>query len=69
MPDFTTFSVLFFTRKLNRNTKDLSINARITVNGKCSEMSLKRKISVNEWDISKGRFKGTTPRIKKLLRQ
>lgn len=66
MPDFTTFSVLFFTRKLNRNTKDLSIYARITVNGKCSEMSLKRKTPVNEWDSSKGRLKGTTPRIKKL---
>ncbi|UJH92098.1 site-specific integrase [Antarcticibacterium sp. 1MA-6-2] len=66
MPDFTTFSVLFFTRKLNRNTKDLSIYARITVNGKCSEMSLQRKTSVNEWDNSKGRLKGTTPRIKKV---
>lgn len=66
MPDFTTFSVLFFTRILNRNTKDLSIYTRITVNGKCSEMSLKRKTSVNEWDSSKGRLKGTTPRIKKL---
>ena len=66
MPDFTTFSVLFFTRKLNRNSKDLSIYARITVNGKCSEMSLKRKTPVNEWDNSKGRLKGTTPRVRKL---
>ncbi len=66
MPDFTTFSVLFFTRKLNRNKKELSIYARITVNGKCAEMSLKRKTSVNEWDSSKGRLKGTSPRIKKL---
>lgn len=64
MPDFTTFSVLFFTRRLNRNSKDLSIYARITVNGKCSEMSLKRKASVNAWETSKGRFKGTTPKIK-----
>ncbi|WP_423818612.1 site-specific integrase [Salinimicrobium sp. TIG7-5_MAKvit] len=66
MIDFTTFSVLFFTRKLNRNSKDLSIYARITVNGKCAEMSLKRKTSVNEWDSSKGRIKGTTPKIRKL---
>ncbi len=66
MSDFTTFSVLFFTRKLNRDKKELSIYARITVNGKCSEMSLKRKTSVNEWDSSKGRLKGTSPRIKKL---
>ncbi|MBZ9731377.1 site-specific integrase [Salegentibacter sp. JZCK2] len=66
MPDFTTFSVLFFTRNLKRNTTDLSIYARITVNGKCSEMSLKRKTSVNEWDNSKGRLRGNTPQIKKL---
>ncbi|QED39066.1 site-specific integrase [Antarcticibacterium arcticum] len=66
MPDFTTFSILFFTRKVNRNSQNLSIYARITVNGKCSEMSLQRKTLVNEWDSSKGRLKGTTPRIKKL---
>ncbi|WP_189603866.1 Arm DNA-binding domain-containing protein [Salinimicrobium marinum] len=41
----------FFTRKLNRNSKDLSIYVRITVNGKCSEMSLKRKTPVNEWEF------------------
>jgi len=58
MPDFTTFSVLFFTRKLNRNKAELSIYTRITVNGKCSEMSLKRKTSVNSWDTSKGRVRG-----------
>jgi len=66
MPDFTTFSVLFFTRNLNSIGKDLSIYARITVNGKCSEMSLKRKTPVNEWDSSKGRLRGTTSRVKKI---
>ncbi len=66
MLEFTTFSVLFFTRKLNRKKEELSIYARITVNGKCSEMSLKRKTLVNEWDNSKGRLKGNTPRIKSL---
>ncbi|WP_019037771.1 site-specific integrase [Psychroflexus tropicus] len=66
MPDFTTFSVLFFTRKLDSNKEELSIYARITVNGKRAEMSLKRKTSVNEWDSSKGRLRGNTPRIKTL---
>lgn len=66
MADFTTFSVLFFTRKLNKKKEELSIYARITVNGKCSEMSLKRKTLVNEWDNSKGRLKGNTPKIKTL---
>jgi len=63
---FTTFSVLFFSRKLNWNTNDLSIYARITVNLKCYEISLQRKAAVKEWDSSKGRLKVTTPRIKKL---
>ncbi|MGO4910723.1 Arm DNA-binding domain-containing protein [Leeuwenhoekiella sp. W20_SRS_FM14] len=66
MPNFTTFSVLFFTRKLNRNKPELSIYARITVDGKCSEMSLKRKTSVNNWDPSKGRVRGTTAKAKNL---
>jgi site-specific recombinase XerD len=66
MPYFTTFSVLFFTRKPNSNKKELSIYARITVNGKIAEMSLKRKTSVNEWDNSKGRLRGNTQRIKLL---
>ena len=66
MPDFTTFSVLFFTRKLNRNKTELSIYARITVNGKCSEMSLKRKSLVNSWDASKGRVRGTSSKARNL---
>ncbi|WP_405199227.1 site-specific integrase [Christiangramia sp. LLG6405-1] len=66
MPDFTTFSVLFFTRKLNAKEEKLSIYARITVNGKCSELSLKRKIPLNKWDPSKSRLKGNSPQIRKI---
>lgn len=66
MPDFTTFSVLFFTRKLNAKENKLSVYARITVNGKCSELSLKRKIPVNKWDSSKGRLKGNSPQTRKI---
>ena len=66
MPDYTTFSVLFFTRIIGRDTKELSIYARITVDGKCSEMSLKRKTLVNEWEPSKGRLRGTTPKVRSI---
>ena len=59
MPDFTTFSVLFFTRKLNRNKTELSIYAPITVDGKRAEISLKRSISVTYWDT---RFKRVNSR-------
>ena len=66
MPDYTTFSVLFFTRIIGRDTKELFIYARITVDGKCSEMSLKRKTLVNEWEPSKGRLRGTTPKVRSI---
>lgn len=66
MPDFTTFSVLFFVRKHSRDNQKLSIYARITTDGKRSELSLKRSVAVNHWDPSKGRGRGTTPAIRSL---
>ncbi|MEO0505587.1 MAG: site-specific integrase [Bacteroidota bacterium] len=55
-----TFSIIFFPRKSRSNSRLLKIYCRITVNGKRSEMSLQRSISVNNWDISKGKARGTT---------
>jgi len=66
MPNYTTFSVLFFVRKHHDETKKLFIYARVTVNGKRSEISLKRSISVNQWDASKGRARGTAPKSRIL---
>jgi len=66
MPNYTTFSVLFFVRKHHNETKKLFIYARVTVDGKRSEISLKRSISVNHWDASKGRAKGTIPKARML---
>ncbi len=37
-----TFTVIFFTRKSRSNAQKLSIYSRITVDGKRSEISLKR---------------------------
>jgi len=56
----STFSIIFFTRKSRSNSRKLSIYARITINGKRSEISLKRTISVCNWDNSKGRARGTS---------
>ncbi|MUP45655.1 site-specific integrase [Gramella sp. BOM4] len=66
MPNYTTFSVLFFVRKHHDETKKLFIYARITVDGKRSEISLKRSIPVNQWDASKGRARGTAPKSRIL---
>ena len=53
MPVFSTFSVLFFIRSIRNFSDEQSIYARITVDGKRSEISLKRTILVNLWDPSK----------------
>jgi hypothetical protein len=44
----------------------LTIYARITVNGKRAEISLKRYVSVNEWDENKGRLHGLTHKARYL---
>jgi integrase len=62
----STFSIIFFTRKSRTSSRKLSIYARITINGKRSEISLKRTISVCNWDNSKGRARGNTQNIRIL---
>jgi len=61
-----TLTVIFFTRKSRSNTQKLSIYSRITVDGKRSEISLKRSISVCNWDSSKGRARGASQNIRIL---
>ncbi|WP_117885808.1 site-specific integrase [Aureibaculum luteum] len=55
----STFAVIFFTRKSRSNPKELSIYARITVDGQRTEISLKRCVQVCNWDNSKARARGT----------
>lgn len=62
----TTFSIIFFTRKPRGFSNELSIYARITINGKRSEISLKRNVPVNDWDVNKARCRGNTSKIKFL---
>lgn len=47
------FSIIFFTRKLRSHIDKLSIYARIAVNGKRSEISLKRFELSKDWDSAK----------------
>lgn len=56
----TTFGVLFYlkTQKTTAQGK-APICARVTVNGKRTEISVKRSVSANEWDIRKGIAKGS----------
>jgi len=61
-----TFAAIFFTRKSRGHSKKLSIYTRITVNGKRAEISLKRSVSVYNWDCSKCRAWGASQNIRIL---
>ncbi|MDO7172569.1 site-specific integrase [Mariniflexile sp. AS56] len=64
-----TFSLLFYPRG---NDIDKMGNApvylRITVNGKRSEFSIKRKVTLNKWNSEAGKLRGTTDDVRKLNR-
>jgi hypothetical protein len=61
-----TLAILIFTRDINNNPEKLTIYARITVDRKRAEISLKRYTSVNVCDVSKGRVIGTTSKARLL---
>ena len=61
-----TFSVVLFTRKSRSKQQELFVYARITVNGKRSEISLKRHVQQKDWDSSKNRGRGSSYPIQTL---
>jgi site-specific recombinase XerD len=61
-----TFSILFWADLARAKGNQASIYARITVNGKRTNISLKRKVPVSDWDAHKGRAKGTNQNTRKL---
>lgn len=67
MKSKNTFGIQFLLR-LPKNKKDemATVYARITVNGRRTEISLKSKVSINNWDEVKGRAKGKRQEIVKL---
>ncbi|WP_426483966.1 site-specific integrase [Flavobacterium sp. 2] len=55
-----TFGVLFYLKKQKTSTQGKApICARVTVNGKRTEISIKRSVNANEWDERKGMAKGS----------
>ncbi len=59
----STLGVIFFTRKKRSNPTILAIYARITVNKERAEFSIKRDISVCNWDIFRCRAKETSENL------
>jgi len=66
---FKTFSIPFYLQR-NKATKDgkAPIYLRITVNGRRSQISIKRKISITKWNNEAGKVIGTTLEVKELNR-
>lgn len=66
MKTSTTFSVLFWLKRSKTKNSQAPLYARVTVNGNRIEISLKRKVTISEWDNNKNRLRGNKP-IAKLL--
>jgi len=65
----TTFSILFYPRgnDVDKNG-NASLYARITVNSKRSEFSIKRKVLLSRWNAVAGKMRGTTSEVRELNR-
>ncbi len=63
----TTFGVLFYLKTQKTTTQGSApICARVTVNGKRTEISVKRSVKATEWDERKGMAKGGRKEIVEL---
>ncbi len=58
MLENSRLSVVFITRKLERETENLMLYARVTVDGKRAEFSLNRELKASLWDNRSKRGKG-----------
>ena len=58
MKNTHTFSILFWLKLANAKNGKAPLYARITVNGKRAELSLKRKVSISHWDAHRNKLKG-----------
>ncbi|WP_273567503.1 phage integrase SAM-like domain and Arm DNA-binding domain-containing protein [Maribacter halichondriae] len=58
MLENSRLSVVFITRKLERETENLMLYARITVDGKRAEFSINRELKASLWDNRSKRGKG-----------
>jgi len=56
-----TFSISFFTRKKKNQPESAILYARITINGKKLEISLKRAIPVDKWNQASTKMMGNSP--------
>lgn len=66
MKTSSTFSILFWVDFSRAKNDQASVYARITVNGKRTTLSLKRKAFIDNWDVHRNRAKGTSQKSRIL---
>ncbi|WCO02590.1 site-specific integrase [Psychroserpens ponticola] len=68
MQSQTTFALSFWVNATRVKNNLVSVFARVTVNGKRANISLKRKVILSEWDSNKGRARGNKQESRLLNR-
>ncbi|MEO9502839.1 site-specific integrase [Nonlabens ulvanivorans] len=68
MKSQNTFATLFWVSSTRIKNGQVSVYVRITVNGKRVNISLKRKVTLSEWNSLKGRARGTKQESRLLNR-
>jgi len=64
-----SFSLLFYIKRSKAdNSGKVNIYFRITVNGKRSELSIRRKVHVDKWNSKAGKVKGFSQEALELNR-
>ena len=67
MKSRNTFGIHFVVRIPKQQKNGMAtVYARIAVNGRRSEISLKKKVAPKDWDETKGKAKGKREEIQKL---
>ena len=61
-----TFTILFWINTSRAKNNQAEIYARITVDGKRVNISLKRKVNVDHWNSSKKRVNGSNAKTKQI---
>jgi len=66
MRSTNTFTIIFWADRKNARNEEALIYARITVNQKRANISLKRRVPLGLWDIKKNRCKGSSPNARQI---
>ena len=67
MQSQTTFNLSFWVNATRVKNNQVSVFARITVNGKRANISLQRKVVLSEWDSNKGRARSAQTQGRNLF--